>query len=61
MSADSAYAGVIISCFVYRSPHSTEREACMPIKIKVTNSDNRRASPVEVKVRRPSWQQFLHY
>lgn len=30
----------------------------MPVKIKVMNS---RGTRVEVKVRRPSWQQFLHY
>lgn len=30
----------------------------MPVKIKVLNS---RGTRVEVKVRRPSWQQFLSY
>jgi hypothetical protein len=30
----------------------------MPIKIKVVNS---KTAPVEVKVRRPAWQEFLHY
>jgi len=35
-----------------------QREGGMPIKIKVVNS---KKSPVEVKVRRPAWQEFLHY
>jgi len=30
----------------------------MPIKIKDLST---KKSPVEVKVRRPAWQEFLHY
>jgi hypothetical protein len=30
----------------------------MPIKVKVMNS---KQAPVVVKVRRPAWQEFLHY
>jgi hypothetical protein len=33
----------------------------MPIRIKVVNYTSNRAAPVEVKVRRPIWQEFLHY